>query len=72
MASYVAAGLVTRDTLPMLAIVAPAALIPAWLGGRIYTGISDLTFRRLVLSLLTCSGLAMLVSSVPALLRRIG
>jgi uncharacterized protein len=72
MASYGAAGLVTRETLPMLAIVAPAALIPAWLGGRLYTGISDLAFRRLVLSLLTCSGLAMLVSSVPELLRRIG
>jgi uncharacterized membrane protein YfcA len=72
MASYAAAGLVTRDTLPMLAIVAPAALIPAWLGGRVYMGISDLAFRRLVLSLLTCSGLAMLVSSVPELLRRIG
>jgi uncharacterized membrane protein YfcA len=50
--------------------VAPAALVPAWLGGRLYTGISDLAFRRLVLSLLTCSGIAMLVSSVPALLGR--
>jgi uncharacterized membrane protein YfcA len=56
----------------MLAIVAPAMLIPAWLGARLYTGISDLAFRRLVLSLLTCSGIAMLVSSVPGLLRRMG
>jgi uncharacterized membrane protein YfcA len=70
LASYIAAGLVTRETLPMLAIVAPAALVPAWLGGRLYTGISDLAFRRLVLSLLTCSGLAMLVSAVPMLLGR--
>jgi hypothetical protein len=33
-------------------------------------GISDLAFRRLVLSLLTCSGIAMLASSVPAVLSR--
>ena len=70
MASYIATGLVTVGTLPMLAIVAPAMLVPAWLGARLYTGISDAAFRRLVLGLLTTSGVALLVSAVPALLRR--
>lgn len=72
MLSYVAAGLVTRDMLPMLGIVAPAMLLPAWLGGRLYTGMSDVAFRRVVLGLLTCSGIALLTSALPALLRRIG
>jgi uncharacterized membrane protein YfcA len=72
MAGYVATGLVTRQTLPMLAIVGPAMLIPSWLGGRLYFGISDLAFRRIVLGMLTLSGIAMLASSVPALLSRAG
>lgn len=71
MLSYAAAGLVSRDTWPMLAVVAPAMLLPAWLGGRLYTGISDAAFRRVVLGLLTCSGIALLVSSLPAIARRL-
>ena len=71
MAAYVATGLVTRQTLPMLAIVGPAMLIPAWLGGRVYTGTSDIAFRRIVLGLLTLSGIAMLASSLPVIIRRL-
>ena len=70
MAAYVATGLVTRQALPMLAIVGPAMLIPAWLGGRVYTGISDITFRRIVLGMLTLSGIAMLASSLPVIIHR--
>jgi len=68
MAVYVGSGLVTRDMLPKFAIVAPAMLIPTLIGTRVYLGISDLTFRRIVLTLLTGSGIAMLSSAVPALL----
>ena len=71
MAAYVATGLVTRQTLPMLAIVGPAMLIPAWLGGRVYTGTSDIAFRRIVLGMLTLSGIAMLASSLPVIIRRL-
>ncbi len=69
-ASYIATGIISRATLPYLAIVAPAMLIPSLLGARLYIGISEATFRKVVLSLLTCTGIALLASSVPALLQR--
>jgi hypothetical protein len=71
-ASYIATGVVTSATLPYFAIVAPAMLIPSLLGARLYIGISEASFRKVVLGLLTCTGVALLVSAVPALLRRMG
>jgi len=68
MAAYLVSGTVTPDMLPMFAVVAPAMLIPAVLGGRLYLGISETAFRRIVLTLLTLSGLAMLASALPQLL----
>lgn len=70
-ATYVATGIIDRATLPFLAIVAPAMLVPSLLGARLYIGISEATFRRVVLSLLTATGIALLVSSVPRLLERL-
>ncbi|KAG0922945.1 hypothetical protein G6F31_019713 [Rhizopus arrhizus] len=70
MATYVGSGLVNRQMLPYFAIVAPAMLVPALLGARVYIGISEARFRQLVLSLLTASGIALLASSLPALLAR--
>ncbi|WMD19714.1 sulfite exporter TauE/SafE family protein [Achromobacter seleniivolatilans] len=64
MGTYIAAGLVTKATLPLFAIVAPAMLIPTFLGTRMYKGISDLRFRQIVLGLLTASGLMMLTSGL--------
>lgn len=66
---YLASGLITAQTLPMMAIVAPAMLIPSILGTRVYVGVSDIMFKRIVLGLLTCSGAALLASSLPALLQ---
>ena len=68
--SYLATGIVEPPMLPLLAIVAPAVVIPVLLGARIYIGISELAFRKLVLGLLSASGIALLVSSVPVLLGR--
>ncbi len=68
MATYLFTGVIKRDMLPMFAIVAPAILIPSLLGARLYIGISEANFRKLVLSLLTASGIALLASSVPRLL----
>ena len=68
MASYLASGVVTRAMAPLLALVAPALLLPALLGMKVYVGISPAAFRNLVLGLLTLSGLAMLASAVPKLL----
>ncbi len=70
MLAYVATGLVTIRMLPMFAIIVPAMLIPTLLGAKLYIGISEATFRNVVLGLLTISGLAMLASSVPHLLQR--
>ena len=70
MATYVGSGLVTRQMLPYFAVVVPAMLVPALLGARVYIGISEARFRQIVLSLLTLSGIALLASSLPALLAR--
>jgi uncharacterized membrane protein YfcA len=71
-ATYIGTGLATRDMLPMFAIVAPAVVIPVLLGARLYIGISEAAFRKIVLGLLTASGVAILISSVPVLLHRYG
>ena len=63
--------MVTREMLPMFGIVLPAMLIPALIGARIYIGISEATFRSIVLSLLTVSGVALLASSAPVLWGRL-
>lgn len=68
MASYVLTGVVTRDMLPLFALIVPAMLVPTWWGTRVYVGISDAAFRRIVLGLLTLSGIALLASSIPQLL----
>jgi uncharacterized membrane protein YfcA len=68
MAGYLATGLVTRPMLPLMAVVAPTLLLPALAGMKLYTRISPLGFRQLVLGMLTLSGLAMLMSSLPRLI----
>ena len=69
-AAYIANGVATRQMLPLFAIVAPAMLIPSLLGARLYRGLDEAAFRKLVLALLTVSGVALLASAVPALLHR--
>ena len=71
MAAYLATGAVTREMLPMFAIVAPAMLIPVLLGARLYIGLSEEAFRKVVLTLLTASGIALLVSALPHLWHRL-
>lgn len=65
MATYLATGVVKTDMIPMFAIVAPALLLPTLLGSRLYIGISEATFRKIVLGLLTASGVAMLAAALP-------
>lgn len=68
MVAYVYTGTLSQDMLPSLPVVAVALLIPSLLGSRIYRGLSDLAFRRVVLLLLTLSGLAMVLASMLSLL----
>jgi uncharacterized membrane protein YfcA len=68
MIAYVVSGNATAAMIPTFAIMLPAMLIPWWLGSKVYLGMSDQSFRRVVLGLLALSGVAMLVSSLPAVI----
>lgn len=68
MAAYVATGVVTAEMVPLLPVVAIALLFPARIGVRVYAKLSQEAFRKLVLSLLTVSGLVMLFAALPKLL----
>ena len=59
-----------RILLPTLGIVIVAMFIPALIGMRVYIGLSEVAFRRVVLTCLTASGVALLASSLPTLLTR--
>ena len=63
-AVYVASGAVTRDLLPRMAVVLPTLIVPSLLGARVYVGLSELAFRRVVLTLLTAAGVAMVVAAL--------
>ena len=67
MVSYLATGAVTREMLPQFAIVLPALVIPSLIGARVYLGLTPVAFRRVVLSLLTLVGLAMVAAALPAM-----
>ncbi len=65
---YLGTGLVEVRMVPLLGIVAVAVLVPVLLGARLYAGISEAAFRKIVLGLLTLSGVALLASSVPVMI----
>lgn len=69
---HVAVGNMQWRMVPLLALVAVAVLVPVLLGGKLYLGISEQAFRKIVLSLLTASGVALLAASAPVLLKRLG
>lgn len=66
MAVYLASGAVTRDMLPLIVVVVPALIVPSLLGAHIYVGLSAASFRRVVLTLLTAAGVAMIVAALRA------
>ena len=53
---YAASGLITRETVWLFAIVAPAMVVPTLIGVRIYARFSEAGFRQLILVLLGLSG----------------
>jgi uncharacterized protein len=65
---YATRGLITAEAAGLFVVVAPAMVIPAILGARLYARFSDAVFRRVLLILLLISGVVLLVSSVPKLL----
>ena len=68
--TYVVNGTVSREMVPLFAIMAPAMLIPSLLGARLYAAISETGFRQVVLGLLTASGIALLTAALPVLVQR--
>src|SRR5262249_4201454 len=60
---YWAVGEYSRDVLLTVAIALPMMLAGIYIGNRIHTGVSELTFRRLVSGALMVSGLALLLKS---------
>lgn len=66
--AYAAGGLITAERVRWFLVAVPAMLVPTLLGAKLYARISDAAFRRLVLALLSASGIALLASSVPRLL----
>ena len=61
-------GLITPAHLPGLGVTMASLLLPALLGMWLYTRISALTFRNVVLGLLTASGVTMLAATLPQVL----
>lgn len=68
--SYLVTGIATPEMLPLFAIIVPAMLVPSLLGGRLYMVISQAAFRKVVLGLLTLSGVALVAAALPVLIRR--
>ena len=63
LAAYARTGALDAGALRLFAVVAPAMLIPAFLGARLFPRVSERGFERLALVLLVASGLGMLVSA---------
>lgn len=69
LSGYALTGTLDAEAAGWFLVVAPAMLVPTLIGARLYHRISDQAFRRVLLVLLTVSGLMLLVGSVPVLLR---
>jgi len=63
------AGAITADTLKLYVLGLPALLAGLWLGFRCYGKLGDATFRKVVLILLLCSGLALIAAQRRSLTR---
>ncbi len=64
MATYLATGTIPSGAPRLFAVVAPAMLVPTFVGTRF----SDAAFRRVVLGLLTLSGAILVTTTLPKLL----
>ncbi len=59
---YLAQGNISADDWGRFPIVAIALILPTWYGTRLYLRMDQARFRRLILCLLTLSGLAMVLA----------
>ena len=56
------AGAITTDTLRLYVLGLPALLAGLWLGLKCYGKLDDATFRKVILVLLLCAGLALIAA----------
>jgi len=56
------AGAITMDTLTLYVLGLPALLAGLWLGFKCYGKLDDATFRKVILVLLLCAGLALIAA----------
>ncbi len=67
MAAYLATGTVSAEAARLFLVVAPAMLVPALVGARLYRRFSDAAFRKVVLGLLAVSGAIVIATTFPKL-----
>ncbi len=67
MAAYLATGTVSAEAARLFLVVAPAMLVPALVGARLYRRFSDAAFRKVVLGLLAVSGAILIATTFPKL-----
>ncbi len=54
-------GAIDGSVLTVAALCLPVTVLGAWIGARVYTGVSEQVFRRIVLVLLLVSGVILVV-----------
>jgi hypothetical protein len=67
LAAYARTGTLDATAFRLFIVVAPAMLIPSYIGAHFYHRFSERTFERVVLGLLLASGVALFVGGVRAL-----
>lgn len=65
---YLVSGGISTEVLPLLGITTPLVIISSLIGARLYKGMSDVRFKQIILSLLSVSGVLLLISAIPKLL----
>ncbi len=63
------AGAITNDTVKLYVFGLPAVLAGLWLGFKFYGKLDEITFRKLILMLLLCSGLTLVAGQRGSLTR---
>ncbi|TDG32767.1 sulfite exporter TauE/SafE family protein [Paracraurococcus ruber] len=64
LAGYAATGTLSAEAAGLFLVVAPAMLVPALLGARLYRRLDDAAFRRVVLWLLAASGAVLVATAL--------
>jgi len=67
MTIYIVSGTIPAAAFPLFAVMVPAMLIPTIAGFRLYRRVSDITFRRVVLALLSASGAVLILTTLAKL-----